>query len=220
MRKIPGIGLIESQARAGERYLLRQVKHRLDLVGPPRALPPAPPALVPGDDPSPPAEAEDSALAEELRELLSRSVRESPAESRRTLHAALLGELVPDEARILSALSDGAVYPLIHVAGPGFVGTQERLLENASSVGRAAGVALPERVPLYVSHLRRLGLVDSGPEDPSLRDEYEVLLTDPRLRATLASHGKGPRGARIIRRTVRLSDLGRELWAAAQRSQA
>ena len=85
-------------------------------------------------------------------------------------------------------------------------------------MGRAAGVALPERVPLYVSHLRRLGLVMSGPEDPTLRDEYELLLTDPRLRATIEALGKGPLGARVIRRTVRIADLGQELWDAAHGS--
>ena len=131
---------------------------------------------------------------------------------------ALLGELVPDEARILSPLSDGTVYPLIHVTEPGIAGRQERALENASSVGRAAGVALAERVPLYVSHLRRLGLVTSGPEDPSLRDEYELLLTDTRLRATIEALGKGPLGPRVVRRTLRIADLGQELWDAAHDS--
>jgi hypothetical protein len=35
----------------------------------------------------------------------------------------------------------------------------------------------------------------------------------------IAATGKGPRGARIIRRTVRMSDLGRELWEAARSPQ-
>jgi hypothetical protein len=80
-------------------------------------------------------------------------------------------------------------------------------------------VALPDRVHLYVSHLRRLGLVEAGPEDHSLKDEYDILLTEPNLRAMIAGIGKGPRGARIIRRTVRMSELGRELWEAARSPQ-
>ena len=70
-----------------------------------------------------------------------------------------------------------------------------------------------------MSHLRRIGLVESGPEDHSLKDEYDILLTEPKLRATIASIGKGLRGARIVRRTVRISDLGRELWETAHPSQ-
>ncbi len=151
-----------------------------------------------------------------MRALLTRSMHDTPTESRRTLHDVLVGELVPDEARILSALSDGSSYPLVHITRPGTGSYQKLVLENASSVGRAAGVALPDRVHLYVSHLRRLGLVEAGPEDRSLKDEYDILLTEPNLRATIAAIGKGPRGARIIRRTVRISDLGRELWEAAR----
>ena len=79
---------------------------------------------------------------------------------------------------------------------PGSAPHRRRVLENASSVGRAAGVALPEYVHLYVSHLRRLGLVEPGPEDQSLKDEYDILLTEPKLRATIASIGNGPLGAR------------------------
>jgi hypothetical protein len=219
VRVIPGVRLIEAQAEAGERFLLRQLKRHLDAVDPPRLSPP-PPASAPAA----PANgrtatgvlAEPSAVNERMRALLSRSVHDTPAESRQTLHEVLVGELVPDEARILSALSDGTVYAMVHIAESGLVGKQTRVLENASIVGRAAGVALPDRVHLYVSHLRRLGLVESGPEDPSLRDEYDILLTDPKLRATIAAIGKGPLGARILRRTVRISDLGRELWDAAQ----
>ena len=107
----------------------------------------------------------------------------------------------------------------MHIAEPGIGSYQKLVLENASSVGRAAGVALPDRVHLYVSHLRGLGLVESRPEDHSLKDQYDILLTEPKLRETIASIGKSPRGARIIRRTVRISDLGRELWEAARSSQ-
>ncbi len=146
-------------------------------------------------------------------------MHDTPSESRRRLHEVLVGELVPDEARILSTLSDGSSYPLVHITRPGVGSYQKLVVENASSVGRAAGVALPDRVHLYVSHLRRLGLVEARPEDHSLKDEYDILLTEPNLRATIDAMGKGPRGARIIRRTVRMSDLGRELWEAARSPQ-
>lgn len=220
-RAIPGVALLEAQASAAERFFLRQIKRRMDQLDPAsrtsepaRVMPDAPP-----DGPNPRPDLPAPEVEETIRALLTRSMHDTPTESRRRLHEVLVGELVPDEARILSALSDGSSYPLVHIAGPGVGSYQKLVLENASSVGRAAGVALPDRVHLYVSHLRRLGLVEAGPEEHSLKDEYDILLTEPNLRATIGAMGKGPRGARIIRRTVRMSDLGRELWEAAHSSQ-
>ena len=217
-RAIPGVSLIEEQAIAGERFLVKQIERRLAPNDPPHMAPgrSLPMTVAPaGDGPNGAPDVWQPTIEERMEALLTHSIRDTPDESRRTLHEVLVSELVPDEARILSALSDGSSYPLVHIAEPGVGSYQKLVLENASSVGRAAGVALPDRVHLYVSHLRRLGLVESGPEDHSLKDEYEILLTEPNLRATIAATGKGPRGARIIRRTVRISDLGRELWDAA-----
>jgi len=220
-RAIPGVTLIEAQASAGQRFVLREIKRGLDQLDARRLTsePPRPMLVAPPDGSNPRPDVSAPTVEEKMSALLSRSMHDTPNESRRTLHEVLVGELVPDEARILSALSDGSSYPLVHIAGPGVGSYQKLVLENASSVGRAAGVALPDRVHLYVSHLRRLGLVEVGPEDHSLKDEYDILLTEPNLRALIAAIGKGPRGARIIRRTVRMSDLGRELWEAASSPQ-
>jgi hypothetical protein len=220
-RAIPGVALLEAQASAGERFVLRRIKRRLDQLEPGRLTPePSGPMLVaPPDGSNPQPDVAASTVEERMTALLTRSMHDTPNDSRRTLHEVLVGELVPDEARILSALSDGSSFPLVHIAAPGVGSYQKLVLENASSVGRAAGVALPDRAHVYVSHLRRLGLVEAGPEDHSLKDEYDILLTEATVRAMIAATGKGPRGARIIRRTVRISDLGRELWDAARSPQ-
>ena len=220
-RAIPGLGLVEAQASAGQRFVLREIKRGLDQLDP-RILesePSRPMLVAPPDESHPPPDVSSQTVEEKMTALLMRSMHDTPSDSRRTLYEVLVGELVPDEARILSALSDGSSYPLVDIAGPGVGRYQKLVLENASSVGRAAGVALPDRVHLYVSHLRRLGLVETGPEDHSLKDEYDILLTEPNLRGIIAAMGKGPRGARVIRRTVRMSDLGRELWEAARSPQ-
>ena len=220
-RAIPGVALVETQVSAGQRFVLRELRRGLDQLDPRRVTsePSRPMLVAPPDESDPPADVSAQTVEEKMTALLSRSMHDTPSDSRRTLHEVLVGELVPDEARILSALSDGSSYPLVHIAAPGVGSYQKLVLENASSVGRAVGVALPDRVHIYVSHLRRLGLVEAGPEDHSLKDEYDILLTEPKLRAAIASTGKGPRGARIIRRTVRMSDLGRELWEAARSPQ-
>ncbi|MEA2169314.1 MAG: hypothetical protein QOF76_2614 [Solirubrobacteraceae bacterium] len=200
-RRLPGLDRLEAETGALGHRALKDLKRRLDALEPPRRAPeqlqlPAPP--------------------EAMQSLLRRSMDDSPSDSRRILHQALLRELVPDEARILAALADGSAYPLVHVAEPGIGAYQKRVLENASSVGRAAGVALPDRTHIYLAHLRRLGLVETRDEDRGIRDEYEILLTDQLVRSTVDRIARGPRPARIIRRVVRISDLGQELWDATQ----
>jgi hypothetical protein len=216
-RSVPGLRSVEAGLGAIERLLLVQLKQRLDQLEPgPPVQTFAPEAGTVDGALAAPAQALQSA-ADRMRELLRLSIQLTPEQSRRSLHEALLRELVPDEARILSALSDGSVYPMVHIAEPGVGTYQKRVLENGSSVGRAAGVALPDRTHVYVAHLRRLGLVETGPEDPSMREEYDILLTDTMLRDAVASVSRGPRKARIIRRTIAISGLGRELWEATQR---
>ncbi|QEM44532.1 Abi-alpha family protein [Mycolicibacterium grossiae] len=154
---------------------------------------------------------EPPSAGEVLDALMARSMYANPAQSRETLHRALIERLVPDEARILAALSDGSVYPVIHVAEPGGAAWAA---QNASTVGRAAGVSLPHHTPGYLTRLQSLGVVTMGPEVESMRDEYELLLTDAAVNAALKTARRGLRPPRIVRASVRMSDLGRDLWEA------
>jgi hypothetical protein len=123
---------------------------------------------------------------------------------------------VPDEARIISALSDGSASPLLNVYArtrAGLVGAV--VLENMSLIGKTANLALPHLTPMYVSHLLSLGLVESGPEDSSMKDEYEILAADPAVLQAIKNASRGPIPARMDKYTLRLSGLGLELWAAA-----
>jgi len=170
-----------------------------------------PPPAVTSED-----QVADASPNQLMRTLLDRSMYTSPDKSRDALYLDLLGSLVPDEARILAALSDGSSYPVIHVAEPGTGGSTVYALKNASTVGRSAGVSLPRYTPLYLTRMLRLGLVRLGPEAASMYDEYEMLLTDSVVNIALATARRGVRAARVIRRTVRISDLGQELWEAAK----
>lgn len=162
------------------------------------------------------AEEDESSPNAVLRRLLDRSMYTSPDKSRDVFYLHLLGSLVPDEARILAALSDGSAYPVIHVAEPGTGGSPVFALKNASTIGRSAGVSLPRYTPLYLTRMLRLGLIRLGPEASSMYDEYEMLLTDSVVNIALATARRGVRAARVIKRTVRISDLGQELWEAAK----
>ena len=184
-----------------ERALVRIARRHLNELDPPTIT------ASPGVDESPNAV---------LRTLMDRSMYSSPDTSRDALYLHLLNALVPDEARILAALSDGSAYPVIHIAEPGTGGTPVFALKNASTVGRSAGVSLPRHTPLYLTRMLHLGLVRLGPEASSISDEYEMLLTDSVVNIALATARRGVRAARVVRRTVRISDLGQELWEAAK----
>lgn len=157
-----------------------------------------------------------------LTDMIEESLEQTPTTSKDELYTAMLGRLVHDEVRILAALSDGSVYPLVHIAaahscdrGVGYV------LANASSVGRMAGVVLPTRTQVYVSNLIHLGLATVGPQDKTLKQEYELLLTESYVIAarTIGDDRRKIFKSRIVRRSLRISDFGRELWDACRRSE-
>ncbi|WP_156994313.1 Abi-alpha family protein [Pseudonocardia acaciae] len=186
-----------------EDAMLRELKARLDHLDDP-AYRPEP---TPGAHPSTPARLLDN--------LLTASIDADSAQSREALYTSLLLRMVPDEARILAALADGTRYPLVHIKTRGNGG--RTVLANASTVGRAAGVQVPEVVPTYVGHLRALGLADEGPADESLSVQYDILLGEPAVRhADEQAHDVGRLGTRVVRRTLRISPLGRALWRACR----
>jgi hypothetical protein len=150
-----------------------------------------------------------------MSRLLDRALNQGTRDSRAEFFQRLVDQLVADEARIIGALSDGQASPLVNVRSRSRE-SGAAALENASLIGRSASVALPALVPQYVSHLLALGLVEVGPEDPSMKADYEVLMAEsPVLRAMTAA-ARGPVPARVEKLTLRLSVLGHDLWEATQ----
>lgn len=171
-------------------------------------------STTPATEPGTPAT--DTGLDAKMHALLSRALGQSTASGQDELFHRILDQIVPDEARMISALSDGSVSPLVSVHAltrAGLLG--EALIENASLVGRTANVALPALTPTYVGHLLALGLLETGPEDDTLKDEYQILLADTAVLRAIRLGSRGPLPARVEKRTVRLSALGLALWAAA-----
>jgi hypothetical protein len=205
-RRVPLVTLAERVYALAEDALIRELAQRVR-ASEPRLLPP-------GGDGAPGAGGSDPGLR--LSELLERSIEQTPQESERALADVILRELVPDEARILAALADGTAFPLIDVAVRRGPAKGDVLLANASSVGRAAGVVLPDRTPAYVAHLLALGLARTGPEQRDLREEYEILLTDARVRAAVEPARSRGGSARAVRRTLRISELGAAVWEGSR----
>jgi hypothetical protein len=153
-------------------------------------------------------------LRDKMERLQSRALEQTTKGGQTELFHRILDQIVPDEARILSALSDGSVSPLVNVRGWSRAG----ILENASLVGRTANLALPLMTPTYVGHLLSLGLLQVGPEEPSLKDDYQILMAESPVLKAIKAGAKGPIPARIEKATVRLSGLGLALWDATSGS--
>ena len=187
-----------------EQQAMQILRSRLD------ALAPAPRALAAGSS---------SRVAEPLdlkmQRLLDRALDQSTRSGQAELFHRILDQLVPDEARIIGALSDGSVSPLVNVHAwnrAGILG--KATLENASLVGRTANLALPHLTANYVTHLLSLGLVELGPEDPSLKQDYEILMAETHVLKAIKAATRGPLTARVDKHTLLLSHLGRSLWEA------
>ncbi|MBB3748184.1 hypothetical protein FHT44_000645 [Mycolicibacterium sp. BK634] len=191
-----------------EEQVVGAIRSGLDSLDPAEALEDAEPEKPSAPDPD--------SLAGKMGRLLDRALDQNTRGSQVELYHHLLDQLVADEARILGALSDGSSSPMVNVytwLSPRVPG--RAALEHASLVGRTANVALPQMVPQYVSHLLSLGLVEAGPEDPSLATEYEVLMAETSVLAAIKTASRGPLTAKVDKSTLSLSSLGASLWAAA-----
>lgn len=219
---LPGARFADRQLQRIESELLTVLRERLERVSP----------APEHEDHEPAAGARtsqvsaDSIATTALDVLFGRLVERSQEEPEETQRAALfritLRQLVPDHVRILGALSDGSVYPLIHiVARAPLVGRDSQLVAcNISNVGRASGVMALALVPHYVAQLRQLGLVEEGVEVPGLLDKYEILETDDIvLRAFREVEQARGLKAHVQRRTLRISPLGYDFWLACHNRQ-
>jgi len=165
-----------------------------------------------GDSMTPSLSAEPSTTSadEQLRrrgaELLERSRDVWDGSAAHPAFARILGELAPDEARMLLLLLQKGPQPSVDVrtGGPlGFV-SSELLARNLTMIGPQAGVRYIDQVPAYINNLFRLGLIWFSPNP--LRDplEYQVLEAQPDVLDIL----HGARFSRPVRRSVHLTPFG------------
>lgn len=150
-----------------------------------------------------------------VESLLDDAATQTPESALAALTLRIAQRLVPDEARILAALGDGHAAPLMHLcSGPWAGPAGRRWLENMSPLGREAGVQLADQTPAYLTHLRTLGLLETGDEDKTLTLKYQLMEADSRVRKTFAEIEKNGLRPKFLRRTIRLSEAGRAFWAA------
>jgi hypothetical protein len=166
---------------------------------------------------APRAEVPRQAVGEQLQDLLERAGTQDTQAALQEWLAKAVALLVPDEARILQHLAGhGAEDPgtaLVHIhclTGTGIAG--EAVLENATLVGHAARVAVPDLTPWYLTRLLQLDLVEIDPEDPRLEEDYRLLLADPSVLNAVSRARVDGFTPRVLRHSLRLAPLGRALW--------
>jgi len=163
-----------------------------------------------GPPPAPvPVETSHHSTAAELRargaELLRRSADVNFVEDMHPAYERILGELSPDEARILRFLAKEGPQPTVDVRTNRPLGIGSELIEaGLSMIGRQAGVRHMARTNAYLNNLFRLGLIWFSREevDPS---RYQVVEVQPEVQAAMAKAGRAPK---TIRRSIHMTPFG------------
>ena len=144
--------------------------------------------------------------ASAARSLLSRSADVGYEEDAHPAYARILGELAPDEARILRFLQTEGAQPAVDVrAAKVPLISSELVAPGLSMIGAGAGCRHVDRVPAYLNNLYRLGLIwfSREPLEDPLR--YQVLEAQPEVLEAMRGAG---RGARTVRRQILLTPFG------------
>ncbi|MGV9412668.1 Abi-alpha family protein [Nocardia sp. NPDC003693] len=115
-------------------------------------------------------------------------------------YARILGELAPDEARVIRFLYLDGPQPILVVrTGRTGAGGEFTLL------GDDAALRYPNRVEEYLTNLDRLGLVDIAREPLGNPNRYQLLEALPEVRKLLKRAGFG---TKVLYRTIELTSFG------------
>lgn len=145
-------------------------------------------------------------LRERGAELLERSRDVWNDDVAHPAYERILGELAPDEARILLLLLEGGPQPSVDVRTGGPVGmvNSQLVAPGLTMIGARAGCRYPDQVPSYLNNLFRLGLVWFSRE--ALRDpmDYQVVEAQPDVLAAMRS----VKFSKVVRRSIHLTPFG------------
>lgn len=125
----------------------------------------------------------------------------------------MLGELAPDEARILRMLAREGPQPAVDVrAGVAFVPGSRLVLQGFTMIGAEAGCRFLDQIPAYLSNLHRLGLIWFSRDPVRDRERYQVIEVQPPVLEALRSAG---RFSHVVRRSIHLTPLGEDFCTRA-----
>jgi abortive infection alpha-like protein len=149
----------------------------------------------------------DTSLREQGAALLRRSAGVGTDNGAHPAYARILEAIAPDEARILRLLVADGAQPAVDVRTwrPLGIGS-ELVAPGRSLLGREAGCREPERVPMYLNNLFRLGLIWFSREPIQDMGRYQVLEAQPDVVEAMKKAGRGT----TVRRSIRLTPFGED----------
>jgi hypothetical protein len=120
----------------------------------------------------------------------------------------MLGELAPDEGRILLLLLTKGPQPAVDVRTGGPLGmiSSKLIAPGLSMIGSRAGLRYVDRVPAYLNNLFRLGMIWFSRETLNDPLRYQVLEAQPDVIAAIHS----VRQAKVVRRSIHLTPFGED----------
>ncbi|MCY7396202.1 MAG: DUF4393 domain-containing protein [Nocardioides sp.] len=158
-------------------------------------------------DPEEPERGSDD-LRRRGADLLERSRDVWDDDSAHPAYGRILGELAPDEARVLLLLLQHGPQPSVDVRTGGPIGllNSQLIAPGLTMIGARAGCRYLDQVPSYLNNLFRLGLVWFSRE--SLRDPmpYQVVEAQPDVLAAVHS----VKFAKVVRRSIHLTPFGED----------
>jgi hypothetical protein len=145
-------------------------------------------------------------LRERGADLLRRSADVHEDQEEHPAFERILDDLLPDEARILRLLYTKGSQAAVDVRAGALPlnATTELVAPGLTMIGAEAGCRRPERVPVYLNNLYRLGLVWFSREALPEQGAYQVLEAQPDVIEALRSKGRG----RTVRRSIALTPFG------------
>jgi Abortive infection alpha len=158
----------------------------------------------------PPGESEATrprSLRERGAELLELSADVEYEEEFHPAYERILGQLAPDEARILRLLATRGPQPAVDVrAGKALGIGSEMVAPGLNMIGAEAGCRYLDRVPAYLNNLYRLGLIWFSREPLEDPTDYQVLEAQPDVVEAKRSGGR----AKTVRRSINLTPFGED----------
>lgn len=150
-------------------------------------------------------------LRKQGQDLLYRSTAVDDPDEHPAL-AMILKELSPDEARIIRFIATTGPQAMVDVVARNVLSRKQReMVHHFSMLGREAGCIRPEKVPVYLDNLERLGILHVRPYRIRGQSNYELLYAQPELTGITKPRGKFVR-LKTVHKGVELSEFGKELF--------
>ena len=148
-----------------------------------------------------------SSLRERGAELLRQSADVRIADDTHPAYERILGDLAPDEARILRLLASEGPQPAVDVrtARPLNIGSK-LVAAGLSMIAEQAGCRRRDRTHAYLNNLFRLGLIWFSRERLEDPRRYQVLEAQPDVMGAMRQAGRGT----TVRRSIHLTPFGED----------